>query len=635
MEQGHDSRLQQQHPFPHNQTSYPPPAQNQSHFAVSQHPQSTPQPYINQNRRRSDPYYDQQISYGQDAHSLNHARHPVGTAINHGVAAHLSIPPIPSPQQQAQSGTHQSYVPPPSRVPTGSVGVAASFPGNRDHTGLPPVSCSRAGGIAIADILGGPSHQSVTQYNSIAQAAGPIFGSTPTSPSMSIRRSDYTPYHHSEIPEHSRKVDRRDSRVNSAGPQPGPDHYKPPESQRYDTPQLMHQPYLQRGISHEERKESPQKMNINAPPRPSSQPISYKVPQPSDSDQSDVKFILSRKIDPAKRKKESSSYNRSVSKEIERHKSFTFSEKDRIREQQQKPEAAIKRDRERDKMEQKEPINYSNNNNNNQRDYAMQVPQKKVWYSRPQEPQDWVQNGAYEIPRPAYEPIPDRDGQPARHPINNYDYSLASAPQYTAQLVHVPNEHRNGLACSLAPQNNSMNDINRQERHGPTQQMNTFTATPQNGSFPSHEPDGRNSTEETQPVQQRNFLGIQEVNRKVQASPLPQSAQGMQNQADGPSGEPSIKNEFGRMFSGIGSGVGSALRAPSPIVGQGFPIISGLRREELESLQEMQSINEPQAAAIQGSKRRKIQDDKGDDDTTIDRNSPNRRVKRTKTNFHQ
>lgn len=50
-----------------------------------------------------------------------------------------------------------------------------------------------------------------------------------------------------------------------------------------------------------------------------------------------------------------------------------------------------------------------------------------------------------------------------------------------------------------------------------------------------------------------------EVNRKGRNSPLPQAVQGAQPRHVGPGGDnPSVKMEFGRMFSGLGSGVGTA-----------------------------------------------------------------------------
>lgn len=64
----------------------------------------------------------------------------------------------------------------------------------------------------------------------------------------------------------------------------------------------------------------------------------------------------------------------------------------------------------------------------------------------------------------------------------------------------------------------------------------------------------------------RSLLGISpELNRKGRNSPLPQAVQGAQPRFVGPGGDnPGIKMEFGRMFSGLGSGVGSA----TPVAGQ-------------------------------------------------------------------
>lgn len=56
-----------------------------------------------------------------------------------------------------------------------------------------------------------------------------------------------------------------------------------------------------------------------------------------------------------------------------------------------------------------------------------------------------------------------------------------------------------------------------------------------------------------------------ELNRRGRNSPLPQAVQGAQPRHVGPGGDnPGIKSEFGRMFSGLGSGVGST----TPTAGQ-------------------------------------------------------------------
>ena len=53
-------------------------------------------------------------------------------------------------------------------------------------------------------------------------------------------------------------------------------------------------------------------------------------------------------------------------------------------------------------------------------------------------------------------------------------------------------------------------------------------------------------------------LLIENSKRGGRFSPLPQAVQGAQGRTSGPASDPGIKNEFARMFSGIGSGVGSA-----------------------------------------------------------------------------
>jgi hypothetical protein len=129
--------------------------------------------------------------------------------------------------------------------------------------------------------------------------------------------------------------------------------------------------------------------------------------------------------------------------------------------------------------------------------------------------------------------------------------------------------------------------------------------------------------------QQRSFLGVQEINRKGRASPLPQAVQGAQGQLNGPGGEPSIKNEFTRVFSGIGSGVG-AMGVPSPVSanpGMPFSNTGQLRREDIEKLQDSPVENghklERLGSRQGGGRRRKKEEDvKGDDESSTGRRTP-------------
>jgi hypothetical protein len=150
--------------------------------------------------------------------------------------------------------------------------------------------------------------------------------------------------------------------------------------------------------------------------------------------------------------------------------------------------------------------------------------------------------------------------------------------------------------------------------------------------------------ESQQMQQQRSFLGV-EFNRKGRISPLPQAVQGAQAQLGGPGGEPGIKSEFGRMFSGIGSGV-SGLGVPSPVSAnaQSMPFSNSgqLRREDLEGFANQDSpmdngSHKPRSSSRGGatSRRRKLKEEDGrDDESSTGRRTPSGRGKRTKTHHH-
>ncbi|KAJ0125304.1 hypothetical protein J7T55_006649 [Diaporthe amygdali] len=139
-------------------------------------------------------------------------------------------------------------------------------------------------------------------------------------------------------------------------------------------------------------------------------------------------------------------------------------------------------------------------------------------------------------------------------------------------------------------------------------------------------------------VHQQNFLRVQEMNRKGRISPLPQAVQGAQPQIQGPPGEAGIKSEFGRMFSGIGSGV-SGLGVSSPVAsGAQLPFTSsGLARRDDPDHAPQDITSDPKSSRDNASrnKRRKQKDDdaKNDEDST-GRSTPLGRVKRQKTHSH-
>lgn len=137
---------------------------------------------------------------------------------------------------------------------------------------------------------------------------------------------------------------------------------------------------------------------------------------------------------------------------------------------------------------------------------------------------------------------------------------------------------------------------------------------------------------------QQNLLRVQDMNRKGRISPLPQAVQGAQPQIPGPPGEAGIKSEFGRMFSGIGSGV-SGLGVSSPVAsGAQLPFSSsglGRRDDPDHTPQDMIVDSKGSRESAARTKRRKTKDDeaKGDEETT-GRSTPVGKAKRQKTHSH-
>ena len=134
--------------------------------------------------------------------------------------------------------------------------------------------------------------------------------------------------------------------------------------------------------------------------------------------------------------------------------------------------------------------------------------------------------------------------------------------------------------------------------------------------------------------QPRGLLSVQEMNRKGRVSPLPQAVQGAQPQLQGPADEPRIKSEFGRMFSGIGSGV-RGIGAPSPVPGGAQLAHTNATPARRDENDPPEQAPEPPAKPPTRGKRRKAKDDeaKADEDST-GRSTPAGRAKRPKTHAH-
>lgn len=213
---------------------------------------------------------------------------------------------------------------------------------------------------------------------------------------------------------------------------------------------------------------------------------------------------------------------------------------------------------------------------------------------------------------PASHPLPGPQGQGMPHGPAPYD----SPDRARMSLMHgqqQPPPHR------------------RPEEGGPPPPTIAYNGAPGPGQLES--PRHRNSDDASAPNGQRNLLAIQEMNRKGRISPLPQAVQGAQLQQPGPTGEPGIKSEFGRMFAGIGNGV---MGVSSPITSAATPFTNAslAKREDPENV----TPDSGPDAGGKGTKgrRRKLKDDEGKvDDESSGRATPANRAKRPKTHQHQ
>ncbi|KAI1004983.1 hypothetical protein K3495_g3232 [Podosphaera aphanis] len=601
-----------------------------------------------------------QRTYRQEAPS-NHVRHHVISSACHGTSSIPKIPPLSSPQH-VPSRPHQSYVTQ-NCAPHGSVGTHTNYSGSRELPALPSKGSTRAGGMAIADILGDPSsHEVPLQYSPPVKTSGPMYNTSTTlaSPRLnSSRPLDYPYFRGPQTPEHpAKQFDPRENKGSTGSPRQL-NNYQTPEAQRFSTPQQTQQSYSRPGLIREERRDPFRITNSNVPCRPKSQPSSFNISQSRDPDRPPVLLgtAFGRRIDPFSRPTDSSNYGRTTLEERERENSFIYpdrEQRERISDQQRDQNAIAQREREKDRnlekqitiqreKEQREQQEHKRRleQESSQREYVQQVVERNFSFNQQPKPRErpvWTQPRAYEPPQPALESIAEREASISRRSSNGYELPTTAATFFPTQPSYTLNENRYCPNNSTVSRKNSVKDDPIQERRATTQQQyqqknqQPVYGTSQNGVFQSHESSTTRPIEEPQSIQQRSFLGVQEINRKGRISPLPQAVQGAQTQADGPSGEPSIKNEFGRMFSGIGSGVGSVLQDPSPTSAQNYAAISGFRREDLEVLQELQNIYKPQS--VHGTKRRKVQEDKKDEENNSAQISPSGKVKRTKIGHH-
>jgi hypothetical protein len=100
-------------------------------------------------------------------------------------------------------------------------------------------------------------------------------------------------------------------------------------------------------------------------------------------------------------------------------------------------------------------------------------------------------------------------------------------------------------------------------------------------------------------------LGGPEANRRTgRASPLPQAVQGAQAQPVSIGKDPSIKSEFGRMFSGLGSGLGTNTPSRQSPMPQNGP-------ENLPLGPDLNDLRLQRVGSQTGRKPKRVKDEEG------------------------
>ena len=567
-------------------------------------------------------------------------RHQSASSISN-TPVNRGMPPPSSPQQE-----RQQYGPPRAQLPG-----AAGFGGGRELPAL-----GQRSGMSISDILGGPavSREPAPQYGSPVSAhTAPtsLFGRASGSPRNQSTGPEYTPFRRPQTPELQRLAGPRDHRANSAGSPPNPNIFGTPENRQFGTPY--------RGGMGEDRRDGSNAGTRGMPPRPNSQPTSYNPPPSRTQDSLAPLADFTRRIDhigrPAEQPaRQESQYARSSVPERQEAR-YPYLEQEQQEREKVRKEAELREQESRRRDEEmsrrkEEDVQMRREQDLREREardqdrrqeYANQLAQRNAQaYSQAQE-----REAGWNRSQHAYEPFRsmyDQRERAAQHTSSGYDYPGTSAPPYSGVSAYAAESRQpHSTQTSSQPplgQHESLLAHERQRRFQLEQDRQ------QQGQYPySNESPIRRSLEDAQQMQQqKSFLGVQEINRKGRLSPLPQAVQGAQSQPNGPVGEPSIKNEFGRMFSGIGSGA-SILGAPSP-VNSGPPNLpftnaGQVRREESEAAQNSPVENgapKMSRTASMGSRRRKLKDEEGrpDDEGSTGRRTPSGRAKRPKGHHH-
>ena len=226
------------------------------------------------------------------------------------------------------------------------------------------------------------------------------------------------------------------------------------------------------------------------------------------------------------------------------------------------------------------PVRGQNTTNNNNPDRRIQLSQEKPKSQLPSfdnPNQKLLSTSTYPFLNRAPSTIesqnpqsrPGTETSPSR--LLEREHSTSSQSPFSSESLRRLREER--LAAGLHQQNLTLSPPNIQPqvaKQANDQQSQTISRTP-SLIAPSLDNisvvegvDHPVRTGEDQPQNHRSSLALLVDNsRRGRISPLPQAVQGAQGRTSGPASDPGIKNEFSRMFMGIGAGVGRGGRLGS------------------------------------------------------------------------
>ncbi|KAI9642805.1 hypothetical protein NHQ30_008538 [Ciborinia camelliae] len=685
-------------PAPNGQASqYPSPSHPPNGPPYADHQRRTSDGQYFQHRFQEGPQ-------GPPMHGGGHSRHPSSSSIGHGTPVGRGMPPPSSPQQQQHQGPHGYGPPHPRAPPVSVGPPAGFPGGRElppPPLNRPPSTAGSS--MSISSMLGGPTpvsrEQMPPQYTSPigTSAPPPLYGSAPhASPRVGSAINEYPSFGRPRTPE--QRYEHQDHRANSAGSPAGAGQYGTPDH-RHGTPQQYSQrPPQNPMIQHPEDRRDSQVLrnnNMGMAPRPNSQPMAYNPPisRPADRPPNHGESQFGRRGDYDPRAMETLNrgepfHQRPPGFNNRHDPAFEFMERERERERDrevyiQRERLAVERERERER--EQALAMHEQARTGMIAEYPHQMPQRNqapppVYGRQPdvREQAAWMRPG-YDQQRHPFEPQQYERPPPshAQHG-NGYDYPRSAAPQYQNHPNYdpvPPHDQRDPRYPPVShPQPHSQQapgpgphfETPYEERltRGPHQQQPQHAARqqvieaqaramqpqqlpysgPPNPQYQQHESPQRRPVEEApqmmQQQSQRSFLGVQDNRRGGRISPIPQAVQGAQVQQPGPAGEPGIKSEFGKIFHGIGSGVGATMSMPSPVAGSAATglSLSGPRREDLDSPSAHNSPIENGGSIMTrplGRRRKLKEEDRGDDESSTGRQTPNGKGKRTKHAAHR